>query len=254
MIRSLFLFGAAAAALAAAPAGKAVDPSLGPPPARIAGYLTVQALDGETVIGPPPAADSPRGRADRTVYVETRSLAGTPRWALAARDNDIWNGGALERYSCALGAEVSPKTTPITYRLLQRVESDVRTVGTPAKDHYNRTRPLIGDDRPVCIAREPWMSTNASYPSGHAMVGWAWGLILGELAPARLSGLMAAGREVGESRVVCGVHYPSDVEAGRNLGAAMVARLHAEPAFLQDLAAAKAELAKTTAAPANCPV
>ena len=41
----------------------------------------------------------------------------------------------------------------------------------------------------------------------------------------------------------CGVHYPSDVEAGRTVGAALVARLHAEPQFLADMAAAKAELA-----------
>jgi acid phosphatase (class A) len=48
--------------------------------------------------------------------------------------------------------------------------------------------------------------------------------------------------------VVCGVHYPSDVEAGRTIGAAVVARLHAEPAFQADLAAAKVEAAKAPAA------
>jgi acid phosphatase (class A) len=54
--------------------------------------------------------------------------------------------------------------------------------------------------------------------------------------------------------VICGVHYQSDVEAGRQLGAAMVARLHAEPAFEKDLAAARAELARDHAAPAGCGV
>ena len=99
------------------------------------------------------------------------------------------------------------------------------------------------------------MSTNASYPSGHAMAGWAWGLVLGELAPGKASGLLEAGRAIGDSRVICGVHYLSDVEAGRMLGAAMVAREHATPAFRADFAAAKAELAKTKAAavPGSCP-
>ncbi|HET6970986.1 MAG TPA: phosphatase PAP2 family protein, partial [Phenylobacterium sp.] len=115
---------------------------------------------------------------------------------------------------------------------------------TPPKDFYNRTRPLIGDDQPVCIRREDWMKTNASYPSGHAMVGVAWGLILGELAPGHASALVEAGREIGDSRVICGVHYQSDVEAGRLLGATMVAREHADPAFRADFAAARAELAK----------
>jgi acid phosphatase (class A) len=143
----------------------------------------------------------------------------------------------------------------LTYHLLQRIELDARTVGTPPKDHYNRTRPLIGDDRPVCIKREDWMKTNASYPSGHSMVGWAWGLVLGELAPAKASGLMQAGREIGDSRVICGVHYQSDVEAGRMLGAAMVSREHANAAFRADFTAARAELAKLAPAASamSCP-
>jgi acid phosphatase (class A) len=242
--------------LGAAPADRApADPSMaGPTPTRLAGYLSAGDIDGQTVIGPPPAADSPRGKADRSIYLETRSLAGSPRWAQAAKDNDLWNGGALERYACALGRPISPTALPRTYHLLQRVELDARTVGTPPKDHYNRTRPPIGDDRPLCVKREDWMKTNASYPSGHAMAGWAWGLVLGELAPAKASGLMQAGREIGDSRVICGVHYQSDVEAGRMLGAAMVSREHANPQFRADFAAAKAELAKASAAPApSCP-
>ncbi len=257
MIRSLTIAGAALFLLGAAPAGHApparppVDPSLsGPTPSALKGYLASDALDGQTVIGPPPAPDSPRGLADRTIYLESRKMAGSPRWALATRDNDLWNGGALERYACALGRPIDSKTLPKTYHLLRRIELDARTVGTPPKQHFNRTRPLIGDDLPICIRREDWMRTNASYPSGHAMTGWAWGLVLGELAPARASGLMAAGREIGDSRVICGVHYQSDVEAGRMLGAAMVSAEHADAAFRADFAAAKAELKGAARGPA----
>jgi len=256
VIRSLFLAGAAVLMLGAAPAHRApVDPSMaGPTPAKLTGYLTVADIDGQTVIGPPPAPDSPRGQADRSIYLETRKLAGSERWKQATKDNDLWTGGALQRYACALGRPIDGKALPRTYRLLQRVELDARMVGTPPKDHFNRIRPLIGDDRPVCIRREAWMSTNASYPSGHAMTGWAWGLVLGELVPAKASGLLEAGREIGESRVICGVHYQSDVEAGRMLGAAMVAEEHAKAAFRADFAAARAELAKAGAASATiCP-
>ncbi len=254
MIRSLFIGSAAALLIAAAPAEKvSSDPSLaGPAPTQLTGYLSRNDIDGQLVIGPPPTPDSARGKADRTIYLDTRALAGSPRWKQATKDNDLWSGGALERFACALGAPIDSKTLPKTYHLLQRVELDARTVGTPPKDHYNRTRPLIGDDRPVCIKREDWMKTNASYPSGHAMVGIAWGLILGELAPAHASGLAQAGREIGDSRVICGVHYQSDVEAGRLLGAVMVAREHSDAAFRADFTAAEAELAKTRLGP-RCP-
>jgi acid phosphatase (class A) len=224
-----------------------------PPKAKLHGYLAADDIDGEAVIGPPPALESIRGQADRATYLDTRKQAGSPRWVQAIKDDDLWNGGAVERYSCALGERLGPATTPITYRILQRVELDVRTVGTPPKDHYNRTRPLIGNDLPVCVPREDWMKTNASYPSGHAMTGWAWGLILGELEPGKLGALMQAGRTIGESRIICGVHYRSDVEAGRQLGASLVARLHADPEFLTDLAAARAELRRVHApAPLDC--
>lgn len=255
MIRSLLLTGAAVLSLGGAPVPRPPsDPSMaGPIPTKLTGYLRASDIDGQTVIGPPPAPDSPRGKADRAVYLETRALAGSSRWNQATKDNDLWNGGALERYACALGQPINAQALPKTYRLLQRIELDARAVGTPPKDHFNRTRPLIGDDRPVCIKREAWMATNASYPSGHATAGWAWGLVLGELVPAKASGLLQAGREIGDSRVICGAHYPSDVEAGRMLGAAMVAEEHSKAAFRADLAAAKAELAKAHGAAPSCP-
>jgi acid phosphatase (class A) len=249
LIRPFVLAAAACAAVAACAALPAIqpaqDPSLaGPVPTKLTGYLSADALNGQAIIGPPPAADSAQGKADRAIYLQNRALAGSARWQAATRDNDLWTGGAVKRFSCAMNAEIGARTTPVTYRMLERVELDARTVGTPPKDLYNRTRPLIGNDLPVCIKREDWMRTNASYPSGHAMVGWAWGLILGEAAPAKASPLMAAGREIGQSRVICGVHYQSDVDAGRTLGAAMVSAAHNVPAFRSDLAAAHRELAQ----------
>lgn len=225
------------------------DPSMAAPVhTDLAGYLPAEALDMKTLLGPPPAPDSPQGQADRAAFEATRSLQGTPRWTLAQQQNDLWNGTALKGYACAIGREVSDTATPRTMVLLHRMELDVRTVGSPAKDFYNRTRPAIGNDAPICIPREPWLATNGSYPSGHSATGWAWALVLAEAQPAKATAVLAVGRQMGDSRIVCGVHYPSDIEAGRTVAASMVARLHAEPAFAADLAAAKQELASAPAA------
>jgi acid phosphatase (class A) len=94
---------------------------------------------------------------------------------------------------------------------------------------------------------EPDLRRNGSYPSGHAAAGWAWALILGELMPDQANALFARGRVFAQSRIVCNVHWASDVIEGRTMGAATVARLHADPGFLADLAAAKSELAAATA-------
>ena len=239
--------------LGASPSPPPADPSLAQPVATsLTGYLSSDALDGKAILGPPPAADSALGKADRAIYEATRALDGSSRWRDAQQDNDLWTGGAQRRLSCALGRDLAAATMTRTRRLLHRVELDVHTIGTPPKDYYARLRPPIGDSQPLCVPRASWMRTNASYPSGHAMAGWAWALILAEIAPAKASALMVAGREIGQSRVVCGVHFPSDVAAGRDLGAAMVARLHAERAFQADLRAAKLELAKAPP-PRDCP-
>ncbi|WP_309604411.1 phosphatase PAP2 family protein [Phenylobacterium sp.] len=248
-----FAAAAAVLTLGAAPLAPVADPSLAHPVAtRLTGYLRPDALDGKTILGPPPAIDSPEDKADRAAYQATRALEGSPRWKQAQQDNDLWTGGAQRRLTCAMGRDLAARSLAGTRRLLHRVELDVHTVGTPPKDFYGRLRPPIGDSQPLCVPRGPWLQTNASYPSGHAMTGWAWALILAEIAPAKASALMVAGREIGQSRVVCGVHFPSDVAAGRDLGAAMVARLHADRAFQADLRAAKLELAKAPQ-PRDCP-
>jgi acid phosphatase (class A) len=234
LIRTLSIVVAAGLLLGAAPAPNPdADPSMAQPvPTKLKGYLAADALDGKAILPPPPAVDSPSGKADRAIYDENRALAGTPRWTAAQRDNDLWSGGAQKRVACALGRDISEATTPRTQQLLHRVELDARGVSGPAKRVYNRTRPLIGDTKPVCVPREDWLQPNPPHPSGHPITRWACGQILAEAAPDKRSAMIVAGRD---------------------LGAAMVARLHAVPKFLADLRAAKAELAKAPA-PKACPV
>jgi len=82
---------------------------------------------------------------------------------------------------------------------------------------------------------------DGSYPSGHTAIGWAWALILAEIAPDRADMILARGRAFGESRNICNVHWHSDVAEGRFMGAATVARLHADPVFCAELDKAKSE-------------
>ena len=88
---------------------------------------------------------------------------------------------------------------------------------------------------------------DGSYPSGHTAIGWAWALILCEIAPEQTDAILARGRAFGQSRVICNVHWHSDVVEGRFMGAAAVARLHVDPAFRAEIEAAKAELAAVRA-------
>ena len=50
------------------------------------------------------------------------------------------------------------------------------------------------------------------------------GVILSEVVPERADALIVRRRDFGVSRMICNVHWMADVEAGRAMGAATVAR------------------------------
>jgi acid phosphatase (class A) len=214
-------------------------------PGILAGYLPQTALPNAlALLPPPPAAGSPGAALDEDVYARTRALVGTPRWALATADANLMFPAAAETFACALDARIDEAETPRLYVLMRRSLADAGLATYSAKNHYQRTRPFVVHDASTCTPKdEQMLRGDGSYPSGHAAIGWAWGLILAEVAPERGNALLERALAFGESRVVCGVHWLSDVIEGRDVGAAAVARLHADPAFAADLAAAKTEFA-----------
>lgn len=206
-------------------------------------YLSPQATpDGLRVLPPPPARGGPLAAADRRVFAQTRRLRGSPRWRLATSDVDT---GPFEHFACALGARLTPQTAPALARLLDRAST--AGVVDPVKQAYRVRRPYLGTSAPICQARTAHLAGNGDYPSGHAANGWMEALILAELAPDRATEILARGRAFGESRVVCGAHSLSAVEAGWMAGAAATAALHGSPAFRADLDAAREELARIRA-------
>ena len=225
------------------------------PESRPAGYLTPGAAPDPLKILPrPPALGSAREAADREVFFKTRALAGTPRWTLATEDANLAPSTGM--FSCAVGATLDPARLPVLSRIFREVAIDTGPVTNPAKDHYARQRPYTMPDAaaaPVCVPKSDALTRNFSYPSGHSTLSWAWGLVLAELAPDRASQILARARGIGDSRVVCGVHYLSDVEAGRIAGASLVAALHGQAAFRADLDHARAELEALRSGPHATP-
>ena len=212
-------------------------------PAGQDGYLVTSALDSASVAPPPPAPGSPRAEADRKVFLATRGMAGSPRWALAVSDDNQSIGATLQDFSCALGAQVDPTSAPATAQLFSRLIPDAHRTVEAAKQRFNRKRPFLLDPGAICTRRTDDLARSPDYPSGHASWGWMAALIFAEIAPDRATAVLARGRAYGESRVVCGVHSPSAIEAGRVNGAALVAALHGSIAFRADLDHARGEIA-----------
>jgi acid phosphatase (class A) len=204
------------------------------------------------LLPPPPAANTDRDATDRAVFEATRALKDKPRWIQAQADAVL--SPAL--YSCAVGVKLDPANAPAVAALMRKMVVDASVAINAPKDHYGRPRPYLalskgGDGPPICVDKSDGLARSPSYPSGHSAMSWAWGLVLAELAPDRGTEIMMRARSIGESRVVCGVHYVSDVEAGRTDGAALVAALHSSAAFRADVDKARAEMAALRAKPAG---
>jgi acid phosphatase (class A) len=232
---------------AMADSGKPMQPA--PVSERVAGYLPAEAIpDSMALLPPPPAPGSPALATDEAVSRESLALRGTPRWELAKRDADLSFPEGAEVFACAVNAPINEQDTPHLYLLLRRTLADASNSTKRAKDYYRRPRPFVVNGKPSCTPDdETALAKNGSYPSGHTTVGWAWALILSELAPERAAWIINRGLVFGESRMVCNAHWESDVAAGRVMGVSTVARLHADPVFRADLEAARGELAAVRA-------
>ncbi len=218
-------------------------------PGFLTGYLTREMLpDSAALLPPPPALGSAGLTLDLEVARAALSMRDSARWTLAAMDADLTFPNAAGTFSCALGAPVAEQDTPHLYQMLRRVLADASYATYAAKAKYQRARPFTLDGQPICTPNiDKAMRTEPSYPSAHTSIGWAWALVLAEASPNKSDAILARGLAFGQSRLVCNVHWESDVIEGRTIGAATVARLHADPAFVADLAAAKDELAAVRA-------
>lgn len=214
------------------------------------GYLNGYMLEADypnslALLPPPPAANSVVQTADVQAYEAGKALRQSARGQMAADDDNLKFPFAAGIFSCAMGLPISQESMPHTTMLLRRTLIDAGLATYKAKNHYQRTRPFATFKDATCVPKEEAkLAKDGSYPSGHAALGWAWALVLAELSPVRADAILKRGLAFGQSRAICGVHWQSDVDAGRLVGSAAVAKLHANPVFAAQMAAAKIEISR----------
>lgn len=196
------------------------------------------------LLPPPPAEGSILFDYDQARYQWGKEQRDTPRGAQAVEDARVSGSGVPKAFSEAFGYEITQEHTPQIYKLIVGMREDAGDLATrAAKDHYMRTRPFAYYHEDTCNPeQQEELSTNGSYPSGHTAIGWATALVLAELNPERQDEILERGYEMGQSRVICGYHFQSDVDAARIVASGVVARLHADEGFMTQLERAKAEM------------
>ncbi len=191
-------------------------------------------LDAVAMLPPPPVAGSDEAKTEVETVLklqQTRTPADVARANAEAKLTPA-------AFSPVLGDAFTAKNLPVLFALLTDAAADSKLSSESAKTHYARQRPQFVDPQvKPSISGE----VDASYPSGHATRGILWATILMEIAPDKKEMLIQRGEEIGWDRVLAGVHFPSDVYAGRILGQALAQAMKKDSGFQARLAKAKAE-------------
>lgn len=204
-------------------------------------FLDPSAPSLAAALPPPPAPGSLEDRADLETVLQVQVWRTPEQAALAQRlvqDEPF-------KFAEVLGPRFSAIHLPRTAAFLEQVLADCYAVSTALKDRFQRKRPHEADPRvQPCLQR----SSSPSYPSGHSTRAYVLATVLADLFPVRRDPLFNYARKAAWARVQGGVHYPTDLEGGRVLAAAIVATLHSSATFRAAESECRAEIAAWAAA------
>lgn len=220
-------------------------------------------IDVTRLLAPPPADEAARARDLAAVRAAEQS-----RTALQAEHAEASSTVDVFLFAAVLGPRFTPAQVPRTADFFSRVYQSALPYLQASKQCWSRERPFVVDptlaplerslastrlrSAPAPAAPQPPADSpcpapvaapySPSYPSGHATVGAMMSILLAQMVPEQHQELFELGWEFGEDRVISGVHFPSDVEAGRILGTMLVGAMQQDARFRADFAAARREL------------
>jgi acid phosphatase (class A) len=203
---------------------------------RATRFLPADTATFVTRFAAPPAPESPRARAELDQLLELQQGRSPEDVAAARADRKT----EVARFYGALGFEGEVPDLPRVEELAERVEDDVRIYVRAVKDHFRRLRPYEIEPRlSPCIDD---VRGDLSYPSGHAAFSHAMYQLLTSMVPERAEALARRADVFARQRMVCGVHFPSDLEAGKLAAQYVMDALASSPEYRTELAGATAEL------------
>ncbi|MBQ7550206.1 MAG: phosphatase PAP2 family protein [Bacteroidales bacterium] len=212
-------------------------------------YLSVQELpDLIKCLPAPPAFNSPEFAYDVQRYQWGKIQRLDPERAAIAKRDAVWSYAALfAEFNIPFGMVISKTETPEIWKLLETSLTTTDPMRVEPKAYYHRLRPFeMYDEHLLSPETEVEVRGEGSYPSGHTTRGWLTALLLAEINPARADTIFARGWMYGESRVIEGAHWQSDVDASRVAASIGYAALQTSPAFREQMEKAKAEFVKKT--------
>ena len=199
---------------------------------------------GERFLNAPVDTVSNRYMADLLLYWNNKPIRDTERGDTASVEAEYSVAMMQKVMGEAIGITISDEQTPAITSLLSYVLNKASETADRLKPIRFRKRPFVQLGEPSAVAGDEEIERGkSSFPSGHTNLGWTEALVMTEVAPDHQDEILRRGYEYGHNRLIVGYHWYTDIEASRQLASALVARLHADAAFLDLVAAARAEYA-----------
>jgi acid phosphatase (class A) len=210
-----------------------------PAAAAEATFVTPDRFDLTTILPPAPAPDSEQQKRDLAAVLEVQNTRTAVQSDRALADATAGTFG----FADVLGPKFNAQDAPKVGALFDKLRGDAVVAFQAGKGVWNRPRPFVVSTEIDPLGDKP---DGSSYPSGASTVNYLTAIILANMVPEKSAALYARGREFGDDRVVLGVHFPSDVEAGRLAATGLAVALMENPAFMSEFAEAKAELRRAS--------
>lgn len=198
-------------------------------------FVTQEQVDLVRLLAPPPARGSKEAKADMEAVLRAQAQR-TPRRVKEAKADRKDN---VLRFADVFGSKFTADALPLTTAFFAKVVEDRGLIVDAAKAFWHNPRPSAVNPAVKPIFPPPEAD---SYPSGHATFAYLAAIILADMVPEKAPQLFARAAEFAHNRVVAGMHYPSDIEAGRISATVIAAVMMLNPVFRQDFAAVKAEV------------
>ncbi len=135
------------------------------------------------------------------------------------------------------GEKYNAREYPKVAELLKGVMQDTRLLEFVVKFNLLRARPYHLDANIKPLQEIP----TPSFASGHTLWAYIQAYTLSELEPEKRDEYIALAYEIGLSREIMGVHFPSDEEVARQIAHKMLMLMWHTEKFKKDFEAAKRE-------------
>lgn len=198
-------------------------------------YVTNKNVDLTTLLPLPPAKGSALDKAEMQMVLETQAQASDARKKQALEDSEE---SVYVMFTRVLGDKFTAANTPKLAAMFERIAESEGDTLDPAKPVFGRVRPWIANPEVKAYSKP---TKSEAYPSGHTTLVTMTAIVVAAMVPEKRDEIWARAYDYAQSRVVGGMHYPSDIEAGRRAGTAIAAVLFTLPQFQADFAASKVE-------------